>query len=149
MNRYLSERVKKRDMESSSGRVERESIERPNRKRAMIWPRRAVWRGREGGWLCCLRPGAASVFARAAADVAEAGPRPAAATRQATNVLCCLLSSPRPFVIGSGRFDRNCFRCSAGHSTPAAHTGLEHDRDWRAVGHESGKERREGGGEEF
>ena len=30
------------------------------------------------------------------------------------NVLCCLLSSPRPFVIGSGRFDRNCFRCTAG-----------------------------------
>ena len=34
--------------------------------------------------------------------------RPRPPGTKATNVLCCLLS--RPFVIGSGRFDRNCFR---------------------------------------
>ena len=115
----------------------------------MIWPRRAVWRGREGGSAACDLERLLFLHGRGHV-VAEAGPRdrPHAVEgalycfRQATNVFCCLLSSPRPFVIGSGRFDRNCFRCTAGHSTPAAHTGLEHERDWRAVGHESGKERR-------
>ena len=102
-------------------------------------------------------------FCTAAADVAEAGPRDrphavavsgggGAVLLQAGNE-CVLLSvvfpSPVCYWFGPVRpqlLPLHCWlarkRLSLLLATLAAHTGLEHERDWRAVGHESGKETR-------
>ena len=77
-------------------------------------------------------------------------PRPAAATRHAGNecvVLSVVFPSPDCYWFGPVRPQLLPLALLL-LATRAAHTGLEHERDWRAVGHESGKEKREGG-EEF